>query len=215
MTKTSKGLIGFYLVLCIIEIFNIHSFPENRIYTKPTLMPALLLVALSLNNFKLSKISLLLVSILFAWLGDIFLLTNHSMSFVAGLCSFLIMHLIYLYLFNKQRSIGVHKHLKAIFFISAFIIACILLFWDRTGELQIPVATYCVVIGLMSLYALMRWKSKHYWYVVIGSILFMVSDLCIALNKFYLPFDNVDFLVMLTYMSAQLLIVYGYIKDLK
>jgi len=214
MNKTSKALIGFYLLLCLIELFNIQFYPENRIITKPALMPALLLVALSLNRFKLSKISLILISIVFAWLGDIFLLTNYRLSFVAGLCSFLIMHLIYLYLFDKQRSIGIHKHLKAIILFIVFIVMCVSFFWNKTGELKIPVTLYCIVIGVMSLYALMRWKSKHYWFVVIGSILFMASDLCIALNKFYLPFDSADFLVMITYMMAQLLIVYGYLKDL-
>lgn len=215
MTKTSKLSIGLYFLACAVEMCFCFCCPENRLWSKPILMPLLFVVALSLNQFKTQNISLLLVSIIFAWLGDIILLSDYKLSFLLGLSAFLSMHLIYIYLFNKQRSIGLHKHKLSVLIISAISTFSIVFFWNKTASLQIPVSIYCIVIGLMSLLALMRWKSQYYWHVVAGSFLFMISDILLAFNKFVNEFSSADILVMSTYLIGQFLIIYGYIKDLK
>ena len=214
MTKTSKATLIFYMLVCLIEIINIQFFPEFRHNSKPLIMPALFIHAIYLNNKNLKKISVLLIAIFFAWLGDLFLLSDKGYAFMAGLSSFLIMHLIYIYLFNQQRAIGFHKHKKSAIGLFVFALVCIVFFWDKTNGMRIPVSVYCMVIATMSLFALMRWKTTHYWYIVYGSFLFMLSDLLIALSKFNAPFPHSDMLVMTTFMLGQYLIVKGYINDL-
>ena len=45
-----------------------------------------------------------------------------------------------------------------------------------------------------------------------GAALFMTSDSLLALNKFYSPIGMGGFLIMLTYCSAQYLIVEGALR---
>jgi uncharacterized membrane protein YhhN len=213
MSKTSKAFLALFVFAFILEILGTIQYPHIRLITKPLLMPLLGLYALSLNNFQTRKIPWLLIALLFAWIGDVILMTNYTSSFIIGLSAFLIMHLIYIFLFNKHRAIGIYKQLVPIVVISIIVVAALKFFWQTTSPLQIPVAIYTIVIGTMVLFALMRWKSKHYWYVSIGSILFMVSDFLLAINKFSFSIEYSDPLIMTSYIIAQLLIVHGYIKD--
>jgi len=58
-------------------------------------------------------------------------------------------------------------------------------------------------------------KTAGRW-MMIGAILFVVSDSLLAFNKFYSSFDYADVMIMLTYGVAQLFITGGatkYIRD--
>ena len=48
--------------------------------------------------------------------------------------------------------------------------------------------------------------------MMIGAILFIISDSVLAINKFYQPFKGAGIIIMLTYAFAQMLIVLGVIK---
>jgi uncharacterized membrane protein YhhN len=66
----------------------------------------------------------------------------------------------------------------------------------------------------MSVMALNRKEIKpvkSFHFVFLGSLLFVISDSVIAINKFFqpIPFDGI--IVMSTYMAAQFLIVKGLI----
>ena len=51
--------------------------------------------------------------------------------------------------------------------------------------------------------------------MMIGAVLFIISDSVLAINKFYKPFEGAGIVIMLTYAFAQLLIVAGIIKYIK
>jgi len=48
--------------------------------------------------------------------------------------------------------------------------------------------------------------------MLLGAILFIISDSVLAINKFYEPFSAAGIIIMLTYAFAQMLIVLGVIK---
>jgi uncharacterized membrane protein YhhN len=75
-----------------------------------------------------------------------------------------------------------------------------------------PVLLYALVITLMALSALFRYgrtSMKSFALVFGGSILFIMSDSLLAVNKFIEPLALADFWIMVTYIGAQYLIVSG------
>jgi uncharacterized membrane protein YhhN len=55
-------------------------------------------------------------------------------------------------------------------------------------------------------------KKNGNQYVFIGAIVFVLSDSILAVNKFYNPIQKSSFIIMLTYLVAQYLIVNGILK---
>ena len=51
--------------------------------------------------------------------------------------------------------------------------------------------------------------------VVFGTIIFIISDLTIAVNKFVYPNDSWKFLIKFTYLMGQNLIIHGFIEGNK
>ena len=83
------------------------------------------------------------------------------------------------------------------------------------GPLKIPVLVYSLVLVGMVMTALFRYgrtSPESFWKVFMGAVLFMTSDSLLAINKFYTPLPYAGLLIMLTYISAQYLIVEGIVK---
>jgi uncharacterized membrane protein YhhN len=83
------------------------------------------------------------------------------------------------------------------------------------GDLKIPVIVYASVISVMLLFAyngLLIWKKPANQYVFFGALFFVVSDSILAINKFHMPIQKSSFIIMLTYLVAQYLIVKGILK---
>jgi uncharacterized membrane protein YhhN len=80
------------------------------------------------------------------------------------------------------------------------------------GEMKIPVIVYLIVIVMMATTARERYQktnSGSFWQVMIGAILFLISDAVLAINMFFTSFSESGVIVMGTYITAQLLIVRG------
>jgi uncharacterized membrane protein YhhN len=58
----------------------------------------------------------------------------------------------------------------------------------------------------------LMWKKPANWYILIGAVLFVSSDSLVAFNKFYHPLVLSSFIIMITYLIAQYLIVSGILK---
>ena len=88
--------------------------------------------------------------------------------------------------------------------------------WPKLGEMQIPVLVYSIVITLMGLAALDRYGAvspKSFWKVLIGALLFILSDSLIAYSRFGQEIVEISlpgFWIMLTYILAQFLIITGW-----
>jgi uncharacterized membrane protein YhhN len=80
------------------------------------------------------------------------------------------------------------------------------------GDLKIPVFVYALVISTMLLFAFkgfLIWKEPANWYILLGAIIFVSSDSILAFDKFYVQIMHGSFLIMVTYLLAQYLIVKG------
>ena len=196
-----------YFLILILEIY----FSQNGHLTfikitKPLLMPFLMIIATQSGI----KDKSLYIALFFSLLGDIFLMFKGQTFFVLGLGSFLMAHLAYVVLFKTQFQFNLAKSLPialAIFFYFIFLKK------EIPDDLFIPVAVYCCVITWMAIYAVGRNTSpKSYQFVLIGAILFVISDALIAFNKFHEPLKYSSLWVMGTYGLAQYLILSGWTK---
>ena len=126
------------------------------------------------------------------------------MFFIAKLCY------IFLFLKSVEEPIKL-KFLPLLPYLLTGIFSFAILL-PKTDELLIPVFIYGLsLIGMAGIARLRqgRTNSKSYRYVLVGTILFLISDFILALDKFVwdIPYDAIG--IMTTYMDAQVLIIQG------
>jgi uncharacterized membrane protein YhhN len=191
------------------------------IIAKALIIPILFLLYLryvrkSVNSFH----TLILTALVFSWCGDVLLqLTQfNELFFLAGLGSFLLAQVMYLAAFfsTQGKNLITGSLSWALIPVAAYGAALLYYLWDGLGDMKIPVLVYAVVILTMLSAAINR-KAKvnrlSFLLVLSGAILFVLSDSMIAVNKFRLPFDLARLAIMLTYVTAQYLIITGCLKQ--
>ena len=152
----------------------------------------------------------LYIALLFSFGGDVFLMFNGLNYFLLGLSSFLLAHVFYIVLFLPQTKFA---FLPIVAFGLVTVGYLTFLYPHIASDFRIPVIAYCTVITLMGIVAASRIKSASFVYILVGAILFIISDSLIAYHKFYTALPNDALLVMTTYGAAQFLILEGWIKQ--
>jgi uncharacterized membrane protein YhhN len=149
-------------------------------------------------------------------LGDILLDLDPQRLFVFGLGSFLVAHLVYIFLFvrNRRRAIpfGTPRVLLAalVLLYSAAVSSWLL---PSLGNLIVPVAIYmCAITAMVVSAILVRFPNP---WVVVGAILFLISDSLLAVNKFKAPIPYRDYLVWSTYYAGQYGIAIGFLSSFR
>lgn len=172
-----------------------------------------LLALITFHNLRDRDGLLLGVSLLFSTLGDIFLGIDGEKLFVFGLGSFLIAHLFYIVLFVRNRpkpmlASADQKIIAALVII--FSAAMFAWLWPNLGDLRLPVAVYlCAITGMGVTATLAGFRTP---WVVIGAVLFIVSDSMIAVGKFKSPIEYSNYLIWATYYVGQLFIALGFMS---
>jgi len=176
--------------------------------SKPLLMAALLIYYITISE---RRHPLLITALIFALMGDQFLLFNHSSAFLLGLGSFLIMQVFYMILFSQQRDQWFLKE-NGLYIIGLLILYGIIQFllYPNAGDYGIPILVYGLFLCGMVYTSLARRRiSFGYSQIVQGSILFLISDTLIGIEKFTWANSSLPFIIMLTYIIAQYMIVDG------
>lgn len=185
------------------------------------------LILLSLIGYYLSRASkrslTFIMALIFCWAGDVLLLFQPTgeIFFILGLVAFLIGHCLYIVSYRQlQWTEGKNEFMptQKVRFSFPIVLAgtgLIVILFPSLGGLKVPVLVYSVVLVLMVMTALFRYgrtSSGSFWMVFIGAAVFMSSDSLLAINKFYSPFYLSGLFIMLTYITAQYLIVEGVVR---
>jgi len=176
------------------------------------------------KNLDKKTVRFALIAFLFSLFGDIFLMfTGEGMIFfMLGLGSFLVAQIGYIFLFRHTLKLfGNQSYIRKnpLLLIGYLVFGGIvyyLLFNQLDIVLKIAVFVYIVAILSMSAMALNRFRAVNqlsFSLVFAGSVLFVISDTLIALDKFLTPIQNDRLFVMSTYIAAQFLIVMGILKQ--
>jgi uncharacterized membrane protein YhhN len=224
--KSVSQIFSFaFVVTALAEIYS--RYADNamlHLVAKPLLMIVLLAffyVSLKGRSNKTTK--LIMWGLVFAWIGDVLLMfesPEQPLFFMGGLGAFLTTHVLYILAFNASVTDPSRSIFKTrIIAIVPFILIGGYFYYElfpELHELQIPVGIYTAVIVTMVIFALNRIDSVNvhsFRLVYYGAIIFMLSDLLLAINKFMLPFDHADVYIIGTYILAQGLIVSGVLVE--
>lgn len=217
-------LLVFFFSALTIEIYaNLTNNFQLQSFSKPSLM-IILFFYFSLNTKKLSSLKyFILGALFFSWLGDVLLLLDKQYKplFIYGLLAFLTAHIFYIFYFWQIRKFNKIENLpNALVFvlIATYSLALFGFLAPNVKNLAVPIGIYALVISTMLGVSLTAFDFKQHAFgkiCVAGTLLFVVSDSILAINRFVSPFEFVPILVMLTYAAAQLLITEGSLRNFK
>ena len=207
-------------ILAALDLYFVYSQHEDlRLFTKPLLLPALLTYYLGTVGFGTSYAKLMFAALFFSWLGDVLLLWEHL--FIPGLLAFLTAHIFYIIYFLRiepgKKGFIRNQPLFGIPVVVYWGLFLAFLF-PYLDVLRIPVLVYATVICTMLLCSMNlsgKLEKPVYLLFLNGAIQFVLSDSLLAINKFVYPFWFLPLCVMLTYCSAQYLLVRGSVKQVQ
>lgn len=212
-----------FALIVIIEL--IGRFVDNislEYPVKPLIM-IWIAVFFLLNRQKKEFTNPVLLAFFFSWLGDILLMLSgrNEMLFYAGVGGFFFAQIFYIYTFTVYPNSNVkgliQKKPLIIFYFLAYLAAIYGFLYSDLDHMMKPVILiYAISLIGMSLMALNRkGRVQHGSFILVflGSILFVLSDSMIAIDKFHSEIPMAGFLIMITYISAQYMIMRGLILE--
>jgi len=209
-------LIAYMIVGAANVLGNAAELPALANVTKPLLVPLLLAWLLVSRRGALTPaLRWLAVGLVFAWFGDLLLMVDGDLAFMAGIGAFLVMQVCYIVAFTRIPGPGFVRAWKITLvpYVGIWVVVNVLVS-AGVGSLRIPVLIYSAVLVTMAVSALdlvLRVPRSPGWRVAWGALFFLVSDGFIALTEFgpLSATPTLSALIMATYISAQLMIVTG------
>lgn len=166
-------------------------------------------VAFSAGAFQSTFGIIMFTGLFFSFWGDAFLIGSGNNFFLAGLVSFFLAHVAYgiafaVYAFNPLVTIG-----ALIVMIPHTVVIYRWLSPHVEQELFAPVVAYMAVITLMVALAAATWGRPAAFFIVIGAVLFYISDLFVARGRF-VESGMINGLIGLPiYYGGQLILAYS------
>lgn len=216
MSRDTIFSLVYFAVLAVHLVAGEQNFEMLATISKPAILGVLIVYFLGeLPRVEKRKIFgfWILAGLVFSLGGDVLLMfqQDYSLYFVLGLGSFLVAHIFYIAAFTKTYIVNHEiKFLQRFGWVMLLIVAYAWFFFDAVkdflGSMMGPVLIYIIVISLMLLIALNRFRkvsTASFMWIAIGAFLFVVSDSFLAWNKFVRELDHSHLLIMLTYGLAQ------------
>jgi len=174
---------------------------------KMTASTGFIAMALAAGPFQSRYGIAVLVALFFSWWGDFFLMYGNL--FLYGLVAFFIGHVGYGVAF-VAHGVRWKWALGALAVLLPFV--GLILAWlapNLTDELRIPVYAYMVVITLMVALSVGAWKNHGHWLMFAGALLFYISDIFVARQRFVAPGPENGLIGLPLYFGAQMVFAYG------
>ncbi|MFO7670340.1 MAG: lysoplasmalogenase [Bacteroidales bacterium] len=221
--RTSLILHLLLLIIVVVELTG--RFTDNislEYPVKPLIMIWMAVYFLIFSKKKSFTIPVLL-AFFFSWVGDILLMLSgrDERFFFAGVGGFFLAQITYIFIFTRYYEEKRKGYLRK----NPLIIAPFLLYVGGIYFLLLPglegimkpvILVYAISLMGMSMMALNRRgrvNPSSFRSVFTGSILFLVSDSMIAINKFTTEIPLAGFWIMITYILAQYLIMRGLVLE--
>lgn len=179
--------------------------------TKPLLMPTLLLgFLLGVPSVRARAVLFGTAAIVLSWLGDLALMLPGTDMFLLGLVAFLSAHVFFVLLIARYLTVR-RLPLASLAYVGWWI-ALIALLAPHVSWMVWPLAAYGIVLGLMAVFA-----TRAPAAVVVGGLLFLISDSVLAVTRFMPAFElwASDVVIMATYIIGQGLIAAGAMLHLR
>jgi uncharacterized membrane protein YhhN len=158
---------------------------------------------------------LMTAALLLSSTGDVLLALGNRF-FVYGLGAFLLAHLCYGALFVLYRPSPFRVRADQWALVAAVLLYSVALgwrIWPGLGDMKWPVVAYIAVITLMVTAAALAGFVTQL--VVLGAVLFLISDSLIGLDRFHQKLAYADYWIWGTYYLGQLGLALGFLRELR
>ena len=209
MRLNSKPMYNVLYCLCAIVFILFLPFSPFFLSWLIKALPALILAGLSRTHIPGKPGKMLSLGFLFSAAGDIFLELDPDQLFIFGLGTFLVAHLLYIRVFTFRRHLTRHRIILIAGIILYGLILAITLY-PAAGDIRPAVMVYLCIITIMGVCAGIG--GPNHPFVILGAILFVISDSLIAVNRFLVPIPAHNLMIMITYYTAQWFIATGVLK---
>ena len=163
------------------------------------------------------------LGLLLSLVGDVLLMISLDRLFLPGLVAFLLAHIAYVIGFNTPvPEMSVWGIALAVFIGlgGARVVRRIIdaLAAQGQGRMRMPILVYSIVISLMILSAMLKltdvkWEAGAALLVSLGAILFYISDIILAWNKFVSPLQHGRIYNIAAYHLGQIALIAGVIAQ--
>lgn len=209
--------IALFLIVLAGDIIGVQ-LENNLLQTifKPMIIPTLIgYFDSQVKNLMAGLAKWIVLGLLFSLGGDVLLMfqSKNDIFFLLGLSSFLIAHIFYIIFFHKVRvREQVNSNIVLLAIVVVYYVGLIAFLSPHLGDMKLPVRIYGIVISFMFMLAMhmlfIKNKEAGKW-MMLGALLFVISDSVLAIIKFYQSFELAGVVIMITYGLAQLFIVEG------
>ena len=222
MLKKHLAFTIVYTLIAILHVVGLCIESTALIqYTKPLIVVSLALYLTMSTLLKGRFHKRILAGLIFALVGDILLLfvAKNPNYFSYGLAAFMFCHIFYISAFylDFKSAPQLDKKGAKVAIIVCGIVSTLFFFYLRAhlGVMRVPVLAYTLVISFMVMMAAFRNQrvnSFSFNFVLLGAIIFMLSDAILAYNKFVFQFSYAELLIMVIYSTAQYFIIIGAVE---
>ena len=208
--------LALFLVAAVLNVAGTR-MPRGKLFaaTKPMLLSLLCLYCLTRGNVD----PLLIAALGACWVGDILLMLHGEFWFTAGGVAFFAGHALFVLIFARLTDVTALPLFVLIPAVCVYaFLSCAVMFRARKKApkiMQIPMLLYLLCNSATNLFALSRlWTACGIWEAAtyLGAVLFFLSDLALFMLRYDTGrrrFYKTDTFVMITYISAVLLIALG------
>lgn len=185
-------------------------------YKGSVVIKALSIAPLAILAFRVLKTLdglILSMALIFSTIGDVMLGLYREDFFIFGLLAFLVAHIFYIWLFARNSSRPLNTNLEQKIILAAiliFVVAMTIWLWPGFGAMKIPAMIYMCAITFMCITATLMNLPKRT--VLLGAILFLLSDSLIAANRFRMPVAYSNYAIWVTYYLGQCCIALGFLR---
>ena len=175
------GLILAVTIACLaLVVLLLHGHSGASTAAKLIASTAFVALALQSGAWSSTYGRLIFIGLVLSWCGDMFLTGQSRLAFLGGLGAFLLAHVAYVSAFIRH---GYNRFWTITAAVVVTAIAIVVWAWlepHTPDELLIPVRAYIVVISLMVIFAVGTRGQGGSWLILIGAVLFFLSDLSVA-----------------------------------
>ena len=234
LSLDKRNIVPAYIIAAMWYMVSLNLFPEAFCAIFKVIPLILLVIALA-GRLKVTTkpedrktLILPIVALSLSMVGDVFGDVKpepfKDLAFMLQMLFFMAAHFVYIGSFyrfmmkphqNEHRPADNFGRLMVVLFmvvLMIFLSDTILPVLNDSKVLRLGVSGYMVIITVMVLSSVMQ-NRGHVWNMILGAVLFAVSDAIIALTAFMpsntVPLAIEDTLVFLTYYTAQILINVG------
>jgi uncharacterized membrane protein YhhN len=190
-------------------------FPGSVVIKALAMAPLALLAWRVLEKSgRIGDARILATALALSCVGDVFFHLGARRFFLHALVAFLLAHVAYIVLFTRSRPRPLRPAagqliLAALVVIYGAIVCASL--WTAFGRLLIPALVYACAITAMVVSAILAGFARPW--VVIGALLFLISDSLIAAARFKMSAPLALALIWPTYYLGQYGIAVGFLRD--